>query len=100
MKATIEIPEDLYRKVEAKSALEGRAVGEVTEALYRLYVEEERSGNRSQTRRPLPKAAGEKPPWFAIFGKHALGKHATARADDMETIRKSIALGLRRERDS
>jgi hypothetical protein len=29
MKATIEVPDDLYRRVKAKSALEGRAVREV-----------------------------------------------------------------------
>ncbi len=40
MKTTIEIPDDLYRKVKAKSALEGRAVREVTIELYREWVED------------------------------------------------------------
>jgi hypothetical protein len=40
MKATIDIPEDLYRRVKARSALEGRTVKEVTTELYRRWLEE------------------------------------------------------------
>jgi len=40
MKATIEIPDDLYRKVKAKSALQGRPVRAVAEELFRRWVEE------------------------------------------------------------
>lgn len=38
MKATIDIPEDLYRKVKAKSALAGKPVREITEMLYRNWL--------------------------------------------------------------
>ncbi len=38
MKATIEIPDELYRQVKAKSALEGRAIREVTIELYQAWV--------------------------------------------------------------
>jgi hypothetical protein len=38
MKATIEIPEELYRQVKAKSALEGRAIREVTIELYQAWL--------------------------------------------------------------
>ncbi|MDZ4257650.1 MAG: hypothetical protein U0974_02770 [Gemmatimonadales bacterium] len=38
MKVTSQIPDDLYRKVKAKAAHEGRAVREITEGLYRAYV--------------------------------------------------------------
>lgn len=38
MKATIDIPEDLYRKVKAKSALAGMPVREITEMLYRRWL--------------------------------------------------------------
>ena len=41
MKATIEIPDELYRKVKAKSALEGRPVREVAIALFRSWVNEQ-----------------------------------------------------------
>lgn len=40
MKATIDIPEDLYRKVKAKSALLGKPVREVTVELYRRWLGE------------------------------------------------------------
>lgn len=38
MKATIDIPEELYRQVKAKSALLGKPVREITEALYRDWL--------------------------------------------------------------
>ena len=41
MKATIEIPDDLYRKVKAKSAMQGRPVRAVAEELFRRWVEED-----------------------------------------------------------
>jgi hypothetical protein len=43
MKATIDIPDDLYRRVKAKSALLGRAVREVTIELYRRWLDESSS---------------------------------------------------------
>ncbi len=47
MKATIDLPDDLYRRVKAKSALEGRAVREVTIELYRRWLREEAEVERS-----------------------------------------------------
>ena len=41
MKATIEVPDDLYRRVKAKSALQGRAIREVTVELYQTWLVEE-----------------------------------------------------------
>ena len=38
MKATLDIPDELYRKVKAKSALEGRRVREVAIALFSEWV--------------------------------------------------------------
>jgi hypothetical protein len=40
MKATIDVPDDLYRRVKAKTALQGRAVREVTIELFRNWLEE------------------------------------------------------------
>jgi hypothetical protein len=42
MKATIEIPDDLYRKVKAKSALEGRTVRAVTIELFEGWLKDAR----------------------------------------------------------
>ena len=41
MKATIEVPDDLYRRVKAKSALQGRAIREVTVELYQTWLVED-----------------------------------------------------------
>lgn len=38
MKTTLDLPDDLYRSVKAKSALEGRPVREVTIELYRQWL--------------------------------------------------------------
>lgn len=40
MKATIEVPDELYRRVKAKSALQGRAIRDVTIELYRRWLGE------------------------------------------------------------
>jgi hypothetical protein len=85
MKATIDIPDDLYRKVKAKSALEGRPVRDVTLQLFRKWVGE--SGGGERTRRS---GEGRKPPWFGAlraYARNARGRH------DLETIRESIARG-------
>ncbi len=41
MKTTIDIPEEVYRRVKAKSALQGRRVREVTLDLYRRWLDED-----------------------------------------------------------
>jgi hypothetical protein len=38
MKATIDIPDELYRRVKAKSALQGRTIREVTMELYQSWL--------------------------------------------------------------
>ena len=43
MKATIELPDDLYRRVKAKSAMQGRAIRDVTAELYRKWLDESTS---------------------------------------------------------
>jgi len=39
MKTSLDLPDDLYRRVKSKSALEGRAVREVATALFAAWVE-------------------------------------------------------------
>ena len=46
MKATIEIPDDLYRRVKAKSALQGRAIREVTMELYQRWLADDTARDR------------------------------------------------------
>lgn len=42
MKATIDIPDDLYRRVKSEAALRGLTVREVTTRLYRQWLQEEK----------------------------------------------------------
>ncbi len=101
MNATIEIPDDLYRQVKAKSVLEGRAVREVTEALFRRYVDlremeaPELSG-QTVPEKDMERFGGEPTPaWFGMFKKYAdrVADH------DIESIRRSIAAGIVKERN-
>lgn len=39
MKTSLDLPDDLYRRVKSKSALEGRAVREVATALFAAWVD-------------------------------------------------------------
>ena len=39
MKTSLDLPDDLYRRVKSKSALEGRAVREVATALFTAWVD-------------------------------------------------------------
>ncbi len=99
MKATIEVPDELYRRVKAKSAREGRRLREVTVELYQHYIGQDETPSKSAPRKataaePLPEGR-EIPSWFGALGK-------TARAvtrHDMGTIRESVARGVARDRD-
>jgi hypothetical protein len=88
MKVTVEIPDELYRKVKAKSALKGRRVREVAAELFRGWVgEAEPKPARTKSTRTGGTPA---PPWFGSlrqYAKNAKGRH------DMESIRASIARG-------
>jgi hypothetical protein len=100
MRATIEISDELYRRVKEKSALEGRAVREVTEELFRLYLEPDRAGTsgsaeeREAEREPRLLDGRPLPVWFGVLGKYA----RQVKQKDMESIRQSIAAGITEER--
>jgi len=92
VKATIDIPDDLYRQVKAKSALEGRAVRDVTVELFRSYVEQREMGG------PQLRSAGQaglldgrpEPSWYGVLRRYA----GNARRHDMAAIRESIGRGI------
>ena len=85
MNATIEIPNDLYRQVKAKSALRACTVREVTISLYRNWLED--SSPVLIEAPPTPPAAP--PAWFAAAKAHA----KRVEHHDMPAIRKSISKG-------
>jgi hypothetical protein len=95
MKATIEIPDELYRLVKAKSALKGRTVREVTVELYQRYVGQEDAPTAEAGEAAAAREGQTMPSWFGALGK-------TARAvtrHEMSAIRESIARGVVRDRD-
>ena len=49
MKATIDIPDDLYRQVKSEAALRGLTIREVTTRLYERWLGEEEEGQASET---------------------------------------------------
>ena len=62
MKTTLEVPDELYRQVKAKSALEGRTVKDVVVELFRAWLEAEPASVRSAEAEDSP------PSWFGSLG--------------------------------
>lgn len=89
MKATLDIPDELYRQVKAKSALEGRPIREVAIELFHGWLEgpQERAKPEGRSKRESKQGY---PPWFGAFRKYAV--HARNR-HDMDSIRESIVRG-------
>lgn len=94
MKATIEIPDNLYRRVKSKSALEGHTVREVAIQLFSQWADGVTSAapaGVSEKQAPLKKSV---PVWFGRvnrYAKKAQGGHT------IETVRESISRGIARE---
>jgi hypothetical protein len=81
MKATIDVPDALYRRVKARAALEGRAVREVTIELYESWLGE--SGPQGGTGSPESAEA-----WLARWEK--LGEETARKAVDPRTTREIL----------
>jgi len=97
MKATVDIPDELYRRVKAKSALEGKPVREVAIGLFQGYVARGEAASAtpvaSPEREPLLADGKPAPPWFGLARKH-MGK---VRDHGMEAVRESIGRGWAEE---
>ena len=91
----MEIPDDLYRLVKAKSALEGRAVREVALELFAGYVQEEPAGTGATPVEEPRLIDGEPAPaWFGVLRASSTRKVAD---HGLEAIRESIAKGIAAE---
>ena len=97
MKATVDIPDELYRQVKAKSALEGRPVREVAVELFQTYVaraEAVLSAPRAKTGGRIILADGKPAPaWFGLARKHML----EVQDHGMDAVRESISRGWAQE---
>ncbi len=90
MKVTLEIPDDLYRKVKARSALEGRPVRAVAAELFEKWLSGEiETAAKSAKSAAIHSAAAKAYPWLKISAKYPTGGVSY----EMEDIRESIAYG-------
>lgn len=90
MKATLEIPDELYRNVKARSALEGRPVRAVAVELFEKWL----TGEIESGANPRPPAAPDSGtvkayPWLRIAAKYPVAEAGYG----MDDIRASIARG-------
>jgi len=97
MKATIDIPDHLYRRVKAKSALERCTVREVATALFQEWVDGAIQIDRPGETRDGSADTIPVPAWYGSLNKYVA---QTRGRDDMESIRLSIGRALGEEHGS
>jgi hypothetical protein len=88
MKATLEIPDVLYRRVKAKSAMAGRPVREVAIRLFSDWVDEPIETVPAHSEEPQ-----KLPPWFGVAQAYS----SKAKRHDMASVRESIAKARERQ---
>ena len=89
MKATIDIPDELYRQVKSKSALQGQAIREVAIHLFQGWVSQNEEAEKEQAPAAEDPAI---PSWFAAARPYA----QQVRQHDLDSVRESIAKGRRK----
>ncbi|AWI09728.1 hypothetical protein [Ereboglobus luteus] len=82
MNATLDIPDNLYRRVKAKSALTGKPVRAIAISLFSEWLDEPDSPSSEAAPRPQPA-------WFGIARPYA----EKVASHDMASVRKSIEQG-------
>ena len=93
MKTTLDVPDDLYRAVKAKSAMDGLSVRSVTLMLYGDWLA--RPDRAPGASAPAP-AAKKLPAWFGL-GRGDVRRNADG-PHDMESMRAAVARGIAAER--
>jgi len=87
MKATIDIPDHLYRELKAKSAWEGRHVREVAIELFHHWVEKTQT-EKGPIVHKKPVTNLSYPAWFGSLRKYAVNAQGY---HDMDSIHESTA---------
>jgi hypothetical protein len=90
MKATIEIPDELYRSVKARSALEGRTLRSVAVELFHKWLDQ-RPEDPLPNKEPISKQELAEFPWLAIAMKHVKPGISSEMADIRESIERGWA---------
>ena len=98
MKTTLDVPDDLYRAVKARSAMEGLTVRSVTLMLYGDWLARPKRAQEADHKDPRDKNGKPLPAWFGL-GRCHVRKNA-GRECGMEEMREAIAAGIVAERFS
>jgi hypothetical protein len=87
MKVTLEIPDELYRRVKARSAMEGRPVRSVSVELFESWLDPRKAGALAPkvSAHESPKGA----PWLVITRRHL----CKGMSHDLEAIHDAAAKG-------
>lgn len=93
MKATIDVPDELYRQVKAKSALEGRAIREVAAELFERYVRGDLPAQAGTSAAGRPGPAEGTPAWVGVARRFG----ARPAADGWDAVRASVERGWAEE---
>ncbi|MEI6654473.1 MAG: hypothetical protein WCP45_06870 [Verrucomicrobiota bacterium] len=89
MKATLDIPDDLYRRVKARSAMEGRPLRSVAVQLFQKWLDGSPPSEVAPMASELTAAELAAAPWLAITQRYV----KPGISHDMEAIRAAIAKG-------
>ena len=89
MKATIDLPDDLYRRAKARSAMEGRPFRSVAVELIQDWLDAPASLPGEPNTPGLTTAERKQAPWLAITQPYV----KPGMSHDMEDIRAAIARG-------
>ena len=90
MKATIDVPDGLYRRVKARSALEGRSIRDVTVLLFERWLEESPGATDAIAAMDRPTAAAA---WLRRWEQ--IGQRVSDAATDDRTTREIIVADRR-----
>jgi hypothetical protein len=96
MKTTLDVPDDLYRAVKSRSAIEGLTVRSVTLMLYGDWLARPDLVPHAASKTARPKKRKPLPAWFGM-GRVHVRKNA-GRDCGMEEMREAIAAGVAAER--
>jgi len=83
MKVTLDIPDELYRQVKARSAMEGRPVRSVSVELFESWLDPRRAAGASPQARA--QTSSKVAPWLAITRRHV----RKGMSHDIEAIREA-----------
>jgi hypothetical protein len=89
MKATLDIPDDLYRRVKARSAMEGRPLRSVAVQLFQNWLEGLPTTEEPPVATELTPAELAAAPWLGISQRYV----KPGMSHDMDEIRAAIAAG-------